>query len=82
MAPLAFHTVDAFTSTPFSGNPAAVLILLSSSSLADTKLQSIAAEFNLSETAFACPIPPPPLLLLLQQEKVTSPSAGSRLPLK
>lgn len=42
--------VDAFTSTPFSGNPAAVCVLPSP---AEAKwMQSVAAEMNLSETAF------------------------------
>jgi len=44
------YQVDAFTSTVFSGNPAAVCIL--DSWLDDNMLQSIAAENNLSETAF------------------------------
>ena len=44
-----FH-VDAFTSRVFSGNPAAVCPL--PSWLPDATLQSIAAENNLSETAF------------------------------
>ncbi|BGP03017.1 hypothetical protein NBRC10513v2_006743 [Rhodotorula toruloides] len=52
-----FQTVDAFTSSPFSGNPAAVLIFTSSpedQQLAkdDDLMQKIAAEFNLAETAF------------------------------
>ncbi|BGP10931.1 hypothetical protein JCM10049v2_006825 [Rhodotorula toruloides] len=52
-----FQTVDAFTSSPFSGNPAAVLIFTSSTedqTLAkdDDLMQKIAAEFNLAETAF------------------------------
>jgi PhzF family phenazine biosynthesis protein len=44
------YQVDAFTSEVFSGNPAAVCIL--DSWLDDNMLQSIAAENNLSETAF------------------------------
>ena len=44
------YQVDAFTSEVFSGNPAAVCIL--ESWLDDNILQSIAAENNLSETAF------------------------------
>jgi PhzF family phenazine biosynthesis protein len=42
--------VDAFTSKPFSGNPAAVCLL--TKSVADIWMQSVAAEMNLSETAF------------------------------
>jgi PhzF family phenazine biosynthesis protein len=44
------YQVDAFTSEVFSGNPAAVCIL--DSWIDDNILQSIAAENNLSETAF------------------------------
>ena len=47
---LPLFIVDAFASRPFSGNPAAVVIL--DDFLADTVLQAIAAENNLSETAF------------------------------
>ncbi|WP_327377525.1 PhzF family phenazine biosynthesis protein [Streptomyces sp. NBC_01216] len=47
--------VDAFTDRPFSGNPAGVLILDSFPD--DRWLQSVAAEVNLSETAFAHPLP-------------------------
>lgn len=46
-------TVDAFTFTPFSGNPAAVCIL--SKPAAEDWMQNVAAEMNLSETAFLCP---------------------------
>ncbi len=44
------YQVDAFASGVFSGNPAAVCIL--DSWIPDEQLQSIAAENNLSETAF------------------------------
>ena len=44
------YQVDAFTSKVFFGNPAAVCLL--DVWIDDTKLQSIAAENNLSETAF------------------------------
>jgi predicted PhzF superfamily epimerase YddE/YHI9 len=44
------YQVDAFTSTVFSGNPAAVCLL--DTWLDDTFLQAVAAENNLSETAF------------------------------
>jgi len=44
------YHVDAFTSVPFAGNPAAVCLL--DHWLEDAMLQSIAAEHNLSETAF------------------------------
>lgn len=51
---LPFYTVDAFTDTPFGGNPAAVC--LDAKSLAAAMMQRIAAEMNLSETAFIGPL--------------------------
>ena len=45
--------VDAFAERPFSGNPAAVMPL--DRWLDDDLLQAIAAENNLSETAFTVP---------------------------
>ena len=45
-----FYHVDAFADRPFAGNPAAVCPL--EAWLSDATLQSIAAEHNLSETAF------------------------------
>lgn len=48
--------VDAFSARPFTGNPAGV-VLLDSDAFPDTAwLQQIAAEVNLSETAFAHPL--------------------------
>ena len=44
------YQVDAFTSEIFSGNPAAVCLL--DSWIPDSTLQAVAAENNLSETAF------------------------------
>ncbi|MFI9628091.1 PhzF family phenazine biosynthesis protein [Streptomyces sp. NPDC052042] len=50
--------VDAFTDRPFSGNPAAV-VLLDADAVPDTaRFQLIAMEMNLSETAFARPAAP------------------------
>ena len=43
--------VDAFSSTPYGGNPAAVCVL--DEELPDALMQAIAREMNLSETAFA-----------------------------
>lgn len=48
------YVVDAFTQKAFQGNPAAVCILASSAS--DEWMQQVAAEMNLSETAFLQPI--------------------------
>lgn len=47
------YQIDSFTSETFKGNPAAVCVL---KSMIDTKLMmKIAAEMNLSETAFVAP---------------------------
>jgi PhzF family phenazine biosynthesis protein len=48
-----FFQVDAFANRPFEGNPAAVMPL--ERWLADDVMQAIAAENNLSETAFTVP---------------------------
>lgn len=55
--------VDAFTDRPFAGNPAGVLLLdgphgPDGGFPPDAWLQQVAAEVNLSETAFAHPLPP------------------------
>ncbi len=52
---LPIYQIDAFTDRPFSGNPAAVVPL--EAWLPDLTLQAIAAENNLSETAFFVPEP-------------------------
>lgn len=51
--PTSIITVDAFTDTPFGGNPAAVCLL--SEPQTDEWMQAVARELNLSETAFAHP---------------------------
>jgi PhzF family phenazine biosynthesis protein len=50
MPTLPFFQVDAFAARPFAGNPAAVCLL--QAPLAVEQMQEIAAENNLSETAF------------------------------
>ncbi|MCH6158996.1 PhzF family phenazine biosynthesis protein [Streptomyces marispadix] len=53
------RTVDAFTDRPYCGNPAAVVLLTGDDSggfPADERLQRVANEMNLSETAFAHPL--------------------------
>ena len=47
---IAFHTLDVFTETPFAGNPLAVV--LEAGALDPARMQTIAREFNLSETIF------------------------------
>lgn len=53
MAAHPYTIVDAFTSRPFAGNPAAVLVLDGPGD--ETWMQLVAREFNLSETAFTHP---------------------------
>ncbi len=48
--------VDAFTDRPFAGNPAGVVVLDSSPFPDDAWMQRVAAEVNLSETAFVQPL--------------------------
>ena len=48
-----FLIVDAFTDRPLEGNPCAVV--LEAADLDDAKMQAIARETNLSETAFVSP---------------------------
>jgi trans-2,3-dihydro-3-hydroxyanthranilate isomerase len=47
---LEFHTLDVFTDRAFSGNPLAVV--LGADGLSTAQMQTIAREFNLSETIF------------------------------
>ena len=51
--PLTLLQIDAFTAVPFAGNPAGVCFL--DGPRPDTWMQSVAAEMNLSETAFLLP---------------------------
>jgi PhzF family phenazine biosynthesis protein len=52
--PLTLYVIDAFTTVPFKGNPAAVCV--TAEPLSDERMQQIALEFNLSETAFVVPV--------------------------
>jgi len=47
------HQIDAFTATPFAGNPAAVAVL--DAPAEENWMQQVAREMNLSETAFVVP---------------------------
>ncbi|NBV86401.1 MAG: PhzF family phenazine biosynthesis protein [Verrucomicrobia bacterium] len=49
------HVIDAFTDTPFAGNPAAVCILEHPAD--EGWMRRVAREMNLSETAFLHPVP-------------------------
>lgn len=53
MTTLPLYQVDAFTSQPFGGNPAAVCVM--SGWIQDELMQNIALENNLAETAFVVP---------------------------
>lgn len=53
MSEIELHHVDAFTAAPFAGNPAAVCLL--DEPAAPGWMQRLAAEMNLSETAFVSP---------------------------
>ena len=50
---VSIYQVDAFTEEPFRGNPAAVCLL--EEAKAEAWMQAVAAEMNLSETAFLMP---------------------------
>ncbi|NJP66197.1 PhzF family phenazine biosynthesis protein [Streptomyces spiramenti] len=50
--------VDAFTDRPFAGNPAAVVVLAADGFPGEATVAGVAAEVNLSETAFVHPLPP------------------------
>lgn len=64
---LTFTVVDAFTTQPFHGNPAAVIVLPQSPlqpymhdaayPVRDEVLQAVALQLNITETAFLVPIP-------------------------
>ena len=60
--PLQYFIIDAFAERPFSGNPAAVVLLPlaggEDTAAVEAAMRSLAAEFNLSETAFVSPSPP------------------------
>lgn len=49
---LPLYIVDSFTQKAFAGNPAAVCLISSKHDLSDETMQKIAAEMNLSTTAF------------------------------
>ncbi len=50
---LDFHTLDVFTTTPYTGNPLSVV--LGAEGLTTAQMQAMAREFNLSETIFVMP---------------------------
>jgi trans-2,3-dihydro-3-hydroxyanthranilate isomerase len=52
VANLGYEIVDVFTATPFAGNPLAVVF--EADELSTDQMQSLAKEFNLSETVFIC----------------------------
>ncbi len=50
-----FWQVDAFTAEPWRGNPAGVCVL--DEPAPETWMRAVAAEVNVAETAFLCPLP-------------------------
>ena len=73
---LAFEVVDVFTDRAFAGNPLAVV--LDADGLSTEQLQSLAREFNLSETAFpmAADVPGADYRLRIFTPEVELPFAG------
>ncbi|KNA25194.1 hypothetical protein SOVF_008630 isoform A [Spinacia oleracea] len=53
--PVKYAVIDAFTDSEFKGNPAAVCLL--EEERENEWLQSVAAEFNISETSYLIPFP-------------------------
>ena len=53
MSTVAYEIVDVFTDRPFAGNPLAVVF--GAEALATEQMQTLAREFNLSETVFVLP---------------------------
>jgi trans-2,3-dihydro-3-hydroxyanthranilate isomerase len=53
MSTVAYEIVDVFTDRPFAGNPLAVVF--GAETLAGDQMQTLACEFNLSETVFVLP---------------------------
>jgi trans-2,3-dihydro-3-hydroxyanthranilate isomerase len=53
MSTVGYEIVDVFTDRPFAGNPLAVVF--DAQALATAQLQTVAREFNLSETVFVLP---------------------------
>src|SRR5690349_22566325 len=53
MSTVAYEIVDVFTDRPYAGNPLAVV--LGADALAGDQMQTLAREFNLSETVFVLP---------------------------
>ncbi len=54
--PLPLYVVDAFATAPFTGNPAAVVILPAEQAPSEAWMQAVAAEMKHSETAFVQPL--------------------------
>src|SRR3954453_2402486 len=53
MSTVTYEIVDVFTDRPFAGNPLAVVF--DAAALAADQMQTLAREFNLSETVFVLP---------------------------
>ena len=75
MRDYAYVLCDVFTATPYAGNPLAVVP--DATGLDTAAMQRIAAEFNLSETAFVFPGDPPALRIFTPRDEL--PFAGHPL---
>ena len=51
------YTVDAFAAAAFEGNPAAVVLVEEGKVIGEEQMKKLAAEMNLSETAFVQELP-------------------------
>ncbi len=69
-----YYIIDVFTQQRFAGNPAAVV--LDADGLSDAEMQSIAAEFNLSETTFILPPSDEPSLRIRSSELLAEMRGG------
>ncbi|KAK5989450.1 putative isomerase [Cladobotryum mycophilum] len=65
MADISYAIVDVFSTTPYKGNPLAVVDNVANS-LTDTQMKLIARQFNLSETTFFSPPSQPKATYRLQ----------------
>lgn len=59
---LSYTILDVFTETPYEGNPLAVVIIPTGGDLTQIRKQTIAREFNLSETVFVHDVENPSLV--------------------
>src|SRR3712207_3311536 len=71
MSTVAYEIVDVFTDRPFAGNPLAAVF--GADALAADQMQTLAREFNLSETVFV--LPPSPGAAATYRARIFTPRA-------